>query len=95
MKKVLVIFGSPHKGKTFGILSAFMQKVNALEQMKFECLHLAKSELAPCKSCNLCFTAGEESCPSKDDALKIHKKCSPPTPSFLPHPSFLCRCPPS
>lgn len=74
MKKVLIIVGSPHRGKTFHILSAFEKKATALEAMKFEYIHLAKSELALCKSCNLCFTTGEGSCPSRDDALKIFKK---------------------
>lgn len=67
MKKILAIIGSPRNGETCNAVRLFEEKLNEIEKVDFEYLHLKDMNVQPCKGCLNCFVKGENCCPVYDD----------------------------
>jgi len=73
-KQVVVIFGSPRKGRTYKVVSRFEQELKRLEAVDFEYIFLKDMYVENCRGCELCLAKGEQFCPLKDDRDKIYER---------------------
>ncbi len=71
--KILAIMGSPRKGDSYQATQLIEKRMESLGEVDFEYLWLKDAHLEFCKGCCVCFTKGENLCPSKDDRDKIEK----------------------
>jgi multimeric flavodoxin WrbA len=67
LKKVTAFIGSPRKRATYQAVQEFEKNLKSYAEIDFEYVLLKDYHLDYCKGCCLCFTKGEEYCPSKDD----------------------------
>jgi len=65
--KVLVLMGSPRKGNTFRACEEFREHLQKICPAEFEYVWLKDAHVEPCKGCLVCFSRGEDTCPSHDD----------------------------
>jgi multimeric flavodoxin WrbA len=65
--KVLVLMGSPRKGNRFRACEEFREHLQKICPTEFEYAWLKDAHIDPCKGCMVCFSRGEEKCPSHDD----------------------------
>jgi multimeric flavodoxin WrbA len=74
MKKVVAIIGSPRMGDTVNTVRLFEEKLKAICETEFECIHLKDMDIQPCRGCLACVAKGEDHCPLKDDTAEIMRK---------------------
>ena len=72
--KILVINGSPRKGKTHQITEVIKKRIKTLGNIEFEYLFLKDLNLEICRGCFTCIQKGEDLCPIKDDRKKIEQQ---------------------
>ena len=72
--KVLVIMGSPRKGKTYRAAKKIEESMQSMGNVEFEYLMLKDAGLSQCSGCLVCFGKGEDHCPHKDNAHIIEQK---------------------
>ncbi|MEN3004230.1 flavodoxin family protein [Dehalobacterium formicoaceticum] len=70
-KKITVIMGSPHKGRTLNVVNRFELEIKKLGEVDFEYIFLNIADLKECRGCGACLEKGEEHCPLKDDRDEI------------------------
>ncbi len=74
MKKVLVVSGSPRKrGDGYKIAELFRERLEAYGDIEFNYLFLRDFNLDFCRGCMACMKREDESCPIKDDRVKIRE----------------------
>ncbi len=69
--KILVIMGSPRKGKTYKAVQQIEARMHSLGAVEFEYLWLKDVNYKPCRGCHACIMLGEQRCPLKDDTLTV------------------------
>ena len=69
--KVIVIMGSPHKGKGFEIVRKIEAELSRLDSVEFSYVFLKDADLKLCRGCFACIGKGEQLCPLKDDKNSI------------------------
>jgi multimeric flavodoxin WrbA len=69
--KILVIMGSPRKGNTFRACEEFREHLQKICTAEFEYIWLKDAHIEPCKGCFVCFSRGEDKCPSRDDDVHL------------------------
>jgi len=69
--KILVIMGSPRKGNTFRACEEFREHLQTICPAEFEYVWLKDSRIEPCTGCFVCFSRGEDKCPSRDDDVHL------------------------
>jgi len=73
-REVVVIIGSPHKGRTLEIVNKLEQSLKEIDNISFEYVFLRDVDLKQCRGCGVCLERGEEFCPLKDDRTDIFMK---------------------
>lgn len=68
--KIAVLNGSPQKGNTAAMVSAFKEGAEAAGH-EVEVLHVGKMKIAGCLGCMYCKGKGEGTCVQKDDMEKV------------------------
>ena len=74
MKKILILFGSPHiLGKTATLLDIYLGKYleNLRENFEIRKIFIYKQNIFPCVGCDFCIKSSSCSQNKKDDANKI------------------------
>jgi multimeric flavodoxin WrbA len=72
--KILVVIGSPHKGKTYDAVKKIQAHMQARGNVEFDTLWLKEAQLGPCTGCHACIFRGEEKCPLRDDRAAIEAR---------------------
>jgi multimeric flavodoxin WrbA len=67
VKKVTVFVGSARKKHTHDAVVCFLGHLQSMGELETEIVHLHDYRLEYCKGCKVCFSKGEEHCPSRDD----------------------------
>ncbi len=68
---ILVIMGSPRKGNTFRACEEFRGHLQKICPAEFEYVWLKDAHIEPCKGCFVCFPNGEDTCPNRDDDVRV------------------------
>ena len=74
MKKILILFGSPHiLGKTAALLDIYLEKYlkNLRENFEIRKIFIYKQNIFPCIGCDFCIKSTSCSQDKKDDASEI------------------------
>jgi len=66
-REVVVVIGSPHKGRTLEIVNKLEQSLKEIDNISFEYVFLRDVDLKQCRGCGVCLERGEEFCSLKDD----------------------------
>jgi len=69
--KILVLMGSPRKGNTFRACEEFREHLQKICPAEFEYVWLTDTHIEPCRGCFVCFSRGEDKCPSRDDDVHL------------------------
>ena len=72
--KILVVMGSPRKGKTWAAVQKVQQAMQLLGPVEFDVLWLKEAKLQPCLGCHICVLRGESKCPLKEDLAEIQTR---------------------
>lgn len=67
-KRVLILNGSPHKGgATYRASRGFLDRLESFGDVEGEIVALSDYDIGMCRGCKVCFNAGEDRCPLRDD----------------------------
>lgn len=88
--KILAIIGSPRKkGNTYHVVEKIRQQLEQKdENIVFESLFLADSDLKMCTGCFVCFAKGEQKCPLEDERSQLMHKMLDADGIILAAPSY-------
>jgi len=73
-RQVVVIMGSPRKGRTLKVVKQFEKELQRMGEADFQYIFLRDMQLEPCRGCELCLAKGEQFCPFKDDRDNIYDR---------------------
>jgi multimeric flavodoxin WrbA len=97
MMNILVVMGSPRKGKTFTAVRKIEAYMQTLGDVTFDYLWLKDANLGHCKGCHACIFYGEEKCPLRDDQAAIAARMQAAdglilaSPVYCQHVSYLMK----